>query len=292
MAMNILLAVDASSHSKHAVQMVKHLSGDVNLSILYVVDVPALKHAYLSSACSESDFEGYRKEVARLSQHVLHETRDELLSSARKVQLIADNGDPAECIIQTAEEHQSDLILLGNRGMTESAGFLLGGVSQKVATYAPCSVLICKEAVSVLERMLLAVDGSDASRHAAQFLGALPFKGPLRLMIEMVWAPPPSSLLASVSKSSFVAPKTSSAKIKGEVFLREIAEPFQKGPYDVELEWKCGDPPLAILESAKQHNVQMIVVGARGLKGIKRFLLESVSQKVLEHAPCSVLIVR
>ena len=290
--MNILLAVDASPYSKHAVQMVKHLSGDVNLYILYVVDVPALKHAYLASACSESDFDGYRKEVARLSQHVLHETRDELLSSARQIQLIADNGDPAECIIQTAEEHQVDLILLGHRGMTESAGFLLGGVSQKVATYAPCSVLVCKGEKSVLERILLAVDGSEASKVTAQFLGKFPFKNPLRLTIEMVWAPPPSSLLASVSKSPFVAPKTASAKNKGEAVLREMAEPFQNGPYGVEIEWKCGDPPLAILESAKQHNVQMIVVGARGLKGIKRFLLGSVSQKVLEHAPCSVLIVR
>jgi nucleotide-binding universal stress UspA family protein len=290
--MNILLAVDSSPSSKHAVQMVKHLSAPVKLSILYVVDVPALKHAYLSSACSESDFEGYRQEVARLAQHVLHETRDELVSSVREIQLIADNGDPAECIIQTAEEHQADLILLGHRGMTESSPFLLGGVSQKVATYAPCSVMICKEAVPVLDRMLLAVDGSNASKKTAQFLEALPFKGPLHLMIEMVWSPPPSSLLASVSKSSYVAPKTASAKSKGEACLREIAEPFQKGHYKVECEWKCGDPPQAILESAKQQNVQMIIVGARGLKGIKRFLLGSVSQKVLEHASCSVLIVR
>ena len=290
--MNILLAVDASAHSKHAVQMVKYLSGEVNLFILYVVDVPALKHAYLSSACSERDFEGYRKEVARLSQHVLHETRDELLTSARQIQLIADNGDPAECIIQTAEEHQVDLILLGHRGMTESATFLLGGVSQKVATYAPCSVLVCKKEIAGLDRVLLAVDGSDASKNAAQFLRKLSFKASLRLIIEMVWAPPPSSLLASVAKSSFVSPTTSSARSQGEAFLCEIAEPFLVGPYDVECEWKCGDPPQAILESAKKQDVQMIVVGARGLKGIKRFLLGSVSQKVLEHAPCSVLIVR
>ena len=290
--MKILLAVDSSPDSKHAVQMVKHLSAPVELSILYVVDVPALKHAYLSSECSESDFEGYRKEVARLSQHVLHETRDELISFAREIQLIADNGDPAECIIQTAEEHKVDLILLGHRGMTQSSPFLLGGVSQKVSTYAPCSVLVCKGDMTALDRILLAVDGSDASKHAAQFLGKFPVKGPLRLMIEMVWAPPPSSLLASVAKPSFVAPKASSAKSKGEAFLRDIAEPFQRGPYGVELEWKCGDPPQAILESAKQHNVQMIVVGARGLKGIKRFLLGSVSQKILTHASCSVLIVR
>lgn len=290
--MKILLAVDASPHSKHAVQMVKHLSAPVHLSILYVVDVPSLKHAYLFSECSEGDFEGYRQEVAHLSQHVLHDTRDELLSSVREIQLIADNGDPAESIIQTAEEHEVDLILLGHRGMTPSSTFLLGGVSQKVATYAPCSVLVCKGDTPVLERMLLAVDGSDASKEAAQFLGKLPFKGPLHLMFEMVWASPPSSLLASVTQSSFVAPKVASAKSKGEAFLREVAEPFQNGPYKVDIEWRSGDPPLAILEAAKQHDVQMIVVGARGLKGIKRFLLGSVSQKVLEHASCSVLIVR
>lgn len=290
--MNILLAVDASPHSKHAVQMVKHLSAPVQLSILYVVDVPSLKHAYLSSECSEKDFEGYRQEVARLSQHVLHDIRDELLSSVHKIQLIADNADPAESIIQTAEEHEVDLILLGHRGMTPSSTFLLGGVSQKVATYAPCSVLICKEPLPVLDRILLAVDGSDASKHAAQFLEKLPLKGPLHLRIEMVWDPPPSSLLASVAKSSFVAPKVASAKSKGEAFLREVAEPFQHGPYKVDIDWRSGDPPLAILESAKQHHAQMIVVGARGLKGIKRFLLGSVSQKILTHAPCSVLIVR
>jgi nucleotide-binding universal stress UspA family protein len=49
---------------------------------------------------------------------------------------------------------------------------------------------------------------------------------------------------------------------------------------------------LAILKSAKQYDVQMIVMGARGLKGIKRFFLGSVSQKVLMHGDCSVLIVR
>jgi len=77
--MNVLLAVDASSHAKHAVQMVKHLSGVVKLSILFVVDVPALKHAYLSSACTEKDFEGYREEMANLSRHVLHESWDDVV---------------------------------------------------------------------------------------------------------------------------------------------------------------------------------------------------------------------
>ena len=71
--------------------------------------------------------------------------------------------------------------------------------------------------------------------------------------------------------------------------LRSVLE---DSPYEMKIDWREGDPPSAILESAKHHKVQMIVVGARGLKGIKRFFLGSVSQKVLMHGDCSVLIVR
>jgi len=138
----------------------------------------------------------------------------------------------------------------------------------------------------------MAVDVSEASTKAVPWLGKFPFKSPIRVKLEMVWAPPPSSLLGLVAKSSFVAPNASSAKSQGEGVLRQLAEPFLRGPYTVDIEWRCGDPPQVILESAKQQDVQMIIVGARGVKGIKRFLLGSVSQKVLEHAPCSVLIVR
>ena len=129
--------------------------------------------------------------MSKRSEHVLHEIRDELASHTQQIQLIADSGDPAESIIQTAEEVEADLIILGHRGMTAKGPFLLGGVSQKVATYAPCSVLICKESGPVLNRILLAVDGSEASDKAVEFLAKSPFNHPLLTVITTVWAPPP-----------------------------------------------------------------------------------------------------
>jgi len=48
----------------------------------------------------------------------------------------------------------------------------------------------------------------------------------------------------------------------------------------------------AILEEASQENVNLIVVGTRGLGGFKKLLLGSVSSAVVEHSPCSVLVVR
>jgi nucleotide-binding universal stress UspA family protein len=53
-----------------------------------------------------------------------------------------------------------------------------------------------------------------------------------------------------------------------------------------------GDPAEAILDTAKEQKADLIVVGDRGLSGVQRFLLGSVSQKVSEHAACNVLIVR
>ena len=290
--MKILLGVDASPDSKRAAQMVKYLMAPPELHVLHVVDIWSLKHSYLDSEHSEDDFEAYRQEVSKLSKTVLHEIRDELAPHSQKIQLIADTGDPAESIIQTAEEVQADLIILGHRGMTAKSTFLLGGVSQKVATYAPCSVLICKETVPVLNRILLAVDGSEASNKAVDFLADCPFKTPLQTVITSVWAPPPPARSDSELKAGIPSLDQSAAKAKGENLLNNIAERIAKAHYGTQIDWRYGDPPLAILESAVEHQVQMILMGARGLKGIKRFFLGSVSQKVLMHGTCSVLIVR
>ncbi len=291
--MRILLAIDTSPHSKHAAHMITYFATPPRLHVLHVVDIGSLRQAYLPSGSSENDFEAYRQEVAKASQRVLHAMRDELASRASEIQLIADSGDPAESIIQTAEEVQADLILLGNRGMTATSTFLLGGVSQKVATYAPCSVLICKGPVSVLDRILLAVDGSESSNTAADFLAKIPFKAPIQLTLVTAWAPPyPTGGNVATIESASLSLAGSAAKSKGKRFLQNMAEKFQGGPYEVQTDWQEGDPPAVILESVQRHEVQLVVVGARGLTGIKRFLLGSVSQKVLTHAPCSVLIVR
>ena len=56
----------------------------------------------------------------------------------------ARQGDPADAILDVAEERGADLIIVGNRGMTGAKRFLLGSVPNKVSHYAPCSVLIVR----------------------------------------------------------------------------------------------------------------------------------------------------
>jgi nucleotide-binding universal stress UspA family protein len=60
------------------------------------------------------------------------------------VNVYARQGDPADAILDVAEERGADLIVVGNKGMTGAKRFLLGSVPNKVSHHAPCSVLIIR----------------------------------------------------------------------------------------------------------------------------------------------------
>jgi nucleotide-binding universal stress UspA family protein len=60
------------------------------------------------------------------------------------IRTFARQGDPADAILDVAEEQRSDLIIVGNKGMTGAKRFLLGSVPNKVSHHAPCSVLIIR----------------------------------------------------------------------------------------------------------------------------------------------------
>ena len=61
-----------------------------------------------------------------------------------EVNIYARQGDPADAILDVAEEQEADLIVVGNKGMTGAKRFLLGSVPNKVSHHAPCSVLIIR----------------------------------------------------------------------------------------------------------------------------------------------------
>jgi nucleotide-binding universal stress UspA family protein len=68
----------------------------------------------------------------------------EIREAGIEVEVFARQGDPADAILDVAEERGSDLIVVGNEGMTGAKRFLLGSVPNKVSHHAPCSVLIIR----------------------------------------------------------------------------------------------------------------------------------------------------
>jgi nucleotide-binding universal stress UspA family protein len=74
----------------------------------------------------------------------LTEAAKEIKSNGVEVRTFARQGDPADAIIDVAEEENADLIIVGNKGMTGAKRFLLGSVPNKISHHAPCSVLIVR----------------------------------------------------------------------------------------------------------------------------------------------------
>ena len=74
----------------------------------------------------------------------LAEAAKDLEKVGVSVETHAREGDPADAILDVAEEQGADLIVVGNKGMTGAKRFLLGSVPNKVSHHAPCSVMIIR----------------------------------------------------------------------------------------------------------------------------------------------------
>ena len=74
----------------------------------------------------------------------LKDASGEIESAGIQVATYAREGDPADAILDVAEEQSADLIIVGNKGMTGAKRFLLGSVPNKVSHHAPCSVMIIR----------------------------------------------------------------------------------------------------------------------------------------------------
>ena len=74
----------------------------------------------------------------------LESAAEQIKEAGVDVQIFAREGDPADAILDVAEERKAGLIVVGNKGMTGAKRFLLGSVPNKVSHHAPCSVMIIR----------------------------------------------------------------------------------------------------------------------------------------------------
>jgi nucleotide-binding universal stress UspA family protein len=140
----------------------------------------------------------------------------------------------------------------------------------------------------MFNNILVAVDGSEhalqAARTASQLARAM---HSTTLRIVVVYDPIPSWLGEPNFQSAISARLDESHDL-----LRKATEAIGDVPADIQSEILEGNPAEAIIEVAKTHPTELIVMGSRGLGQLAGLVLGSTSQKVVSHAPCPVLIVR
>lgn len=139
----------------------------------------------------------------------------------------------------------------------------------------------------MFERILLAVDGSDHALHAAKVAADLArcMKAELRILVVY---PPIPPYLGEPNLQQAINSRLDEA----QTILQKAVDAVGEIPAEIHTELIEGDAAEVIIEVAKTRNSDLIVMGSRGLGRLAGLLLGSTSQKVLNHAPCPVLIVR
>lgn len=205
-------------------------------------------------------------------------------------------GDPREEIPRVAEEWDADLIVLGARGLGAIKGWLLGSVSSAVTRHVPCPILVLKGRSPRLRKAILAVDGSPDSLAAVQFFASLPLERTVAIRLLGVVEPPHLPVAAS---EIFGAPLIASLEelrqarqLRLESVLIKLEGELKGRVASVGHAAILGHPAEEIVAAAGEADVDLVVVGARGLGPVKRLALGSVSERVLHQAPCSVLVVK
>jgi nucleotide-binding universal stress UspA family protein len=143
---SIVVGTDGSETAQEAVRQAIELAQLAGATLEVVSAYEPVSAARLREEATEvpRDLEwsvNPREDVDATLSAVVGEARS---AGVEAVRTYARQGDPADAILDVAEEQRSDLIVVGNKGMTGAKRFLLGSVPNKVSHHAPCSVLIIR----------------------------------------------------------------------------------------------------------------------------------------------------
>jgi nucleotide-binding universal stress UspA family protein len=288
---HVVLATDGSPEATRAAEWFLRfpLPAATKLTVVSVA-------ATLSPAVDVETFGRLRESVVANAARVADEARRAVAARWPDAAVRVVEGDPREEIPRLAEEEGADLVVVGARGLGAFRRLLLGSVSLAVARYVSCPVLVVRGRPASLGRVLVGLDGSEHSLAAIRFLRFLPLERRLR-----VW------LLSALEPVRFpsTAPRAVHARLKAQLtallrgqrvelegVLGRAAAALRSKVATIETSLREGFPAEEILATAEARGVDLVVVGAPGLGGLKRLLLGSVSEKVLRYAKCPVLIVK
>jgi nucleotide-binding universal stress UspA family protein len=136
----ILLAVDGSEHALRAAQIAADLAHNMQSQELRIVVAYDSIPPYLGDPTLQYAINARLDEA----QNILQKAVEAIGEVPAEVHTELIEGNPAEAIISVATTRNSDLIVMGSRGLGMLAGLVLGSTSQKVVSHAPCPVLIVK----------------------------------------------------------------------------------------------------------------------------------------------------
>jgi len=294
--MRVLIAYDGSESANQVCDLIAAIEWSPGSELRVVTAyAPYLPGSFapdelFDPATPQAVFEGDRKAAEARAKVAV----ERIGRPTTTVTWAAVNGRPASVVLDEAMACSADLIVVGTRGLGPFTAALLGSVSDEIIDHATCPVLVVRQ--PSIERIVLADDGSAGARTAAAVL-AWPIFARSRVRVVTVSEAVAHDTGAQGPRRVETTQDDRRQMVEAglaaaDALARSSADRLAAAGLTPEIDVRHGDPAHEIIRAATDWEADLIVMGTRGRTGLERLLLGSVARKVLQHAPCSVLIDR
>ena len=217
--------------------------------------------------------------------------------AATKSRVVVDStlreGRAVPAILGAAKEFEADLIVLGGQDPNSRDEFHLGPVARAVAQRSGTPTLVFRPPLRGLANVVLATDGSAPAVRAREWLQQAPL-GQENVLVTAVM-PPTLDVCLPIqadhdAAKAYLRSMEDHARGMAQDLVSREADALATTGREVSAEVRQGSVSGMIVGAAEERHADLIVVGAQGKTGLAG-MLGSVSLHVLEHAPCSVLVV-
>lgn len=287
--MRVIVAADGSRDALEAIEWLAHfpLPASSEIEVISAIPRPVFNETVLQTPWTE---------LRRQTEAVVEDARARLAKRWPTTTKRVLQGDPRSVLVDAAFASSTDLIVLGARGLGAVASMLLGSVSLAVARHAPCSALVFRSAARPVRTVTIGVDGSGDSAAAVEVVRELPLAEDIHIRVVGVVEPfrYPATAPDFMTEALRAAIKDAEAERQREIAaaVSAAAERLRSRVPDVIGVTPTGSPSELLVRDGEAHDSDLIVVGARGVGAVQRIILGSVSESVLRHAGCPVLIAR
>jgi len=283
----LLLAADGSQFSEGAIREAIRLAKKCSskLSALSVIE-------------TNPEYASIAPQLLEKAETAAREHLESVKAQAKKEGVecstsILEGEDSYNYIAEEAAKQKISMIIMGRRGRTGLKRLAMGSTAARVIGHAPCNVLVVPRAAIVeFKSIVIATDGSPYSTAAAsEAIGIAKRNNSKLTVISVVPAElaTPTDIDFAATQYELLAEKEMQVAEKNAKAVKEAA---MKEGVAVQAFVMTGKPADAIIETARDKNADLIIVGSHGRTGIERLLMGSVAERVIVMSSCAVLVVK
>lgn len=287
--MRVLIASDLSEASDQAIRQGVELAGDGQVALCHVMPELGI-HALLPQEY-EDDLRWHMAQQPRVAAALQDQLARLFPERELAPEIFVELGSDYDQILRRAELWQADLIALGTHGRRGISRLLLGSTADQVVRAAHCPVLVAR--THRPGAVLAAVDFSDPGMPVIQAAAAEAKRRAAKLVVMHAMEQPREGDAAMGLLGALPALETSQVHgqrraLAAEILNNALSNLHVQGEITIAEE----DAAHETLRLADALPASLVVVGTQGRRGLSRWVLGSMASRIVEGAPCSVLIVR